>query len=146
MREILFRGKVPNDYYIQYLRGRWVEGSLVHQTAFYGDIVDRYHILCNGEFDGDYYDSAEVIKETVGQFTGLLDKNGRKIFEGDIVRSVSRQNEIVGVMVFHNGGFELDWRSFNEFSMEQGFSMIDSELGQVIIGNIHDNPELLEVR
>lgn len=128
MREIIFRGKLLST-------GEWTEGNLaVSKTGAAIISPDATPIGKYGQVD----------PETVGQFTGLLDKNGKKIFEGDVVRSVSRQNEVVGVMVFQDGSFELDCISFDEFSMWQSFSMSDLELGQVIIGNIHDNPELLE--
>lgn len=123
MREILFRGKRVDN-------GEWVEGSLIHQTKFYGDPVDHYHILYDGEFHIDYYGSAEVIPETVGQFTGLLDKNGKKIFEGDIVRLYCG---IRGTYVMHI----LDIR--------HGFRPFENRVTEIeVIGNIHDNPELLK--
>ena len=124
MREIIFRAKRLYD-------GEWIEGNL-----FIPDLPDTPTQICMGT--NVVRISYDVDPETIGQFTGIYDKNGKKIFEGDVVRSVSRQNEVVGVMVFHDGGFELDQISFNEFSMEQGFSMSDLELGQVIIGNIYD--------
>lgn len=122
MREILFRGKRVDN-------GEWVEGSLIHQTKFYGDPVDCYHILYDGEFHADYYGSAEVIPETVGQFTGLLDKNGKKIFEGDIMRNAGN------VVEFCSDGFCIN-----------GDSPLAFWTKTEIIGNIHDNPEVLEVK
>ena len=56
-------------------RGAWVVGSLIHRTDFYGDPCDDYFILHGGEFDCDYYDADRVDPKTVGQFTGLTDKN-----------------------------------------------------------------------
>ena len=133
MREILFRAKRIDT-------GEWIEGSLIHQTMFYGDPVDRYHILYDGEFHADYYGSAEVIPETIGQFTGLLDKNGKKIFEGDVVTcNISYEMggypycaRITSPVIYNYGIFKPLHRC-DDYSVE-------------VIGNIYDNPELLEVK
>lgn len=129
MREILFRGKRADN-------GEWVEGSLIHQTKFYGDPVDCYHILYDGEFHADYYGSVEVIPETVGQFTGLFDKNGKKIFEGDVVKiqvtydvGCYPHTETELILVTFIGGV---------------FSPLHKCESVEVVGNIHDNPELLE--
>jgi uncharacterized phage protein (TIGR01671 family) len=139
MREIIFRGKRCDN-------GEWIGGSLVHQTLFYGDETDCYHILHGGEFDCDFYDAEEVIPETIGQFTGLIDKNGKKIFEGDIVRDeynggIARiaflQQGCGWYLVFKNTDRRMGHRSRN--------SAYDNDLALEVIGNIHDNPELMEV-
>lgn len=143
MREILFRGKVSDDYYREDLRGRWVEGNLVHQTKYYDDLVDHYHIVYIGEFDYDYYDSDTVISETIGQYTGLIDKNGVKIFEGDIVKGLFKYCDPVNsVIEFREGSFGLKWYR-GEVEMFWAFPTI-CHVEYEVIGNIHDNPDLLK--
>ena len=140
MREILFRGKRVTD-------GEWVCGSLVHRTSFYGDPCDDYLILTDGEFDCDYYEADRVENESVGQYTGLTDKNGKKIFEGDIVkfRMFRDEPDWIGVVKYDTAiclymlvGDMPDGNSF-----EVQVSSRDKKTFEVI-GNIWDNPELLE--
>ena len=142
MREILFRGKVIETHWVKEdIRGEWVEGSLVHQTEYYGDPVDRYHILYTGEFDMDYYDSAIVDPKTIGQFTGLLDKNGVKIFEGDIVKFCSGE---IRSVVFDENYSEFEFSRKDPVENVDGLALcVDHDVCEVI-GNIYDNPELLK--
>ena len=128
MREILFRGKRVDN-------GEWVEGSLIHQTKFYGDPVDHYHILYDGEFHIDYYGSAEVIPETVGQFTGLLDKNGKKIFEGDVL-AVGYTGMVRSVVFNDNAEFEFDDR--DTVLNVDGLCLCCDHADCEIVSNIHD--------
>ena len=126
MREILFRGK-RNGYAEQRDRD-WLEGSLL-----VGD---------NGECEICYGTpririTYSVIPVTVGQFTGLLDKNGKKIFEGDIV-DILTENEEIGVVAYEDGGFLVNADGFC-VDFHSNINGTDLE----VIGNIYDNPELL---
>ena len=134
MREILFRGKRKDN-------GKWIEGG-VCQTEGYTII------LTFEDFEGTLYEppsselyDIEVIPETVGQFTGLTDKNGKKIFEGDIVERVSDGERAVISWLKYSACFGL---SFDGWCC--GFDNYDDNLPSdfEVIGNIHDNPEILK--
>lgn len=156
MREILFRGKRTDNY-------EWIEGSLC--TTIPSD--EDFYTISYFDFEG-YYIEEKVIPETVGQYTGLTDKNGKKIFEGDIIRysdsgeyemyleslecpeeydginfeNMWTINEVVYGIAINYPAFDLnrhDWEV-------NGLSNL-SESGcyfYEVIGNIHDNPELLK--
>lgn len=111
MREILFRGKYT-------INGEWIFGFLVSENNI-----------------GNLVEFAPVIPTTVGQFTGLTDKNGKKIFEGDILKAIAGNpvgEPIVANVVPNLNDYELMWDIEHSYELE-------------IIGNIHDNPALLEV-
>ena len=145
MREILFRGKHPN--------GEWVEGSLIAVKDFTAILEcesDRYEYpyLDNdlGTIDGY---AIPVIPETVGQYTGLTDKNGKKIFEGDIVDMGDNWWDAFGPAGHDSQKTIVHWSE--EHCGFDPFANYDCDCGVYIqakrctvIGNIHDNPELLE--
>lgn len=137
MREILFRGKRIDN-------GEWVEGSLVHRTQFYGDPDDCYFILYDGEFHCDYYGSAEVDFKTVGQYTGLTDKNGKKIFEGDIVDCWSEGVNAQGTVQQRRDGLWIIYPAWQKHIMWGLCPNEYSHTAVEVIGNIHDNPELIK--
>lgn len=139
MREILFRGKKGD--------GDWAYGYYVFspkRTGMFGQTVssldfDKHFILTM-----HYSLPKEVAHDTIGQYTGLKDKNGKKIFEGDIIAGAVwwQEQDKNGLVAFKNGSFGLIWyrgevEQFNAFT-----SMCNIEYE--VIGNIHDNPELLK--
>lgn len=158
MREILFRGKRADN-------GEWEYGDLWCNPYGKRAVCIVSPINDQGTTGGN-----EVIPETVCQFTGLTDKNGKKIFEGDIIRyadeyeyscyleSLEHPEEYDGVdfndmwtvdeVVYsvNNGypAFDLNKHDFEA----NGLSVLDNsrQFYFEVIGNIYDNPELLEVK
>ena len=135
MREILFRGKSKNN-------GKWYQGDLVtvaHKRFIDDDVVKE-----------------RVIPETVGQFVGLTDKNGKKIFEGDYWLDTDG-DYLVYVVEFREGQFGFVCYGWKGVLMPYGFDETAGDFGEIdfspmtdfiidlieIDGNIHDNPELL---
>ena len=120
MREILFRGKN--------LLGKWITGDLLQYLG-----CGKKHIVQQYKGAG----GQEVNPSTVGEYTGLKDKNGERIFEGDIVTMPKygggRHRSVV---YFKNGKFAVNGSNYN-------FKDICPKNIEVI-GNIHDNPELLK--
>ncbi len=128
MREILFRGKFSE-------KSRWSYGDLyTDHGKVYIATRDTMHGVRVHE---------EVIPDTVGQFTGLMDNHGRKIFEGDIVVLTlpAAKMHWRAVCKFHSGAFGLVWHHMGE--RWQAFTGICNAEYE-IIGNVHDSPELME--
>ena len=158
MREILFHGKRADN-------GEWVEGDLL-QTRYHSGHIE-YQIMPQTPVSSAY----PVLPETVGQYTGLTDKNGKRIFEGDIVRYNTYDDfDCQSVVKFgeynQDGsageysaskciGFYVDVDNFTcPDWCEYGSNCFSNYLKQQnilevaryceVIGNIHDNPELME--
>lgn len=138
MREILFRGKRCDN-------GEWVQGFYIradhhwHKHGIHKDWITLGASANGGQFA--LHNKYAVKAETVGQFTGLTDKNGQKIFEGDVLDCKSGLYERCKV-IFNEfcSAFQLMCADgFSDFFL---CSINHKEME--IIGNIHDNPELLE--
>ena len=126
MRTIKFRGKSPKT-------GELLYGDLVHSAD-----GKRIAILVN---DANTYDECEVIPCTVGQFVELTDRNKREVYEGDILKWKEYDFEKIGVVIWSPTGV------FIGRPREHGIQCIGvaSTIKETeIIGNIHDNPELLK--
>ena len=142
MREILFRGKRTDNS--EWIYGNYCYDELIDKSG-YEDLIIEYPA------DGEI---RRVIPETIGQYTGLTDKNGKKIFEGDIVKITDRNVcfETMAVIEFgnpnglYNWGWQLKPLENKPFAIEilHWVDMEDSGAFIEVIGNIHDNPELLK--
>ena len=148
MREIIFRGKRIDN-------GEWVEGYLYeHKPPLVGIVSEndvpepsQWFIARTGFADWNMprpVEFVEVDPSTIGQYTGLKDKNGKQIFEGDILGS--RYDDLypddVAIEVvtwFRNGWYIRQGGSLPEALNEYGVLPYSE-----VIGNIHDNPELLK--
>ena len=130
MREILFRGKTD--------KGEWVQGCFLHNGFDYDTAI----------WEEENKLVTEVTPKTIGQYTGLTDKNGTKIFEGDIVEghchSQWRHCLQRCVVVYDRDSFKS--RHYLNFPNEKHYFEYKVLFSKdvVVIGNIHDNPEILE--
>ena len=148
MREILFRGKQIDN-------GEWVEGYISEYMRMPRDTNPYivWVIECKPKEIYEY-EMYEVIPETVGQYTGLTDKNGKRIFEGDIVKTHyvnTKKNDFVEQIVFHNGRFCSMYKISEHGRMWANLPDGIPRLNKTpymewceVIGNIHDNPELVK--
>lgn len=137
MRDLLFRGKSKSIN-----KGKWIYGSFVEDTDLNACCIRDKSLV---------YELVD--RETVGQYTGLTDKNGKMIFEGDIIRAIALDTgmECLTVVCFGNFIDENNGDGYIGFYIEfDGIKTTAAQLAMKecknrieVIGNIHDNPELL---
>jgi uncharacterized phage protein (TIGR01671 family) len=148
-REILFRGKRIDN-------GEWVEGASIItfsddgiMTVYMPKLEEKCIATHDDETDNIigfenciFY---KVDPDTVCQYTGKKDKNGNKIFEGDIFRNKDEFSEHIGVISYSNAKFVINWM-IHKHKSDKGisFETEDSFVSNEVIGNIYDNPELLK--
>ncbi len=140
MREILFRGKRLDN-------NKWVEG-------YYMPLGERFHYIFTGKLDivsgFPMFEHFLIASETVGRYTGLTDKNGVKIFEGDILHFINTylgmKKEWLCVVDFIDAAFVCRYADGNWYLGEYNhFGSWNAPAVQWdVIGNIHDNPKLLK--
>jgi len=118
MRAIKFRGKRITD-------GRWVYGGIATSPQKDSTTIHTY------DDDGYYARGYFVDPATIGQFTGLTDKDGKEIYEGDIIR---HKDMVKPYHVIYDG---------HQFTPNDGFRSLSYPKHWEVMGNIHDNPELL---
>jgi len=150
MREIKFRARDRNN--------KWIYGTGIVQVEHNTYDTDKWELVQKvnyDELDNYYpsYETEEIDIKTLGQYTGLKDKNGKEIYERDIVKINAHsydfgfEKDRIGEIRFLEGCFgfykELSEKKylFNELSTEFGYGELEY---YEVIGNIYENPELLE--
>ena len=132
MMEILFRGKRTHN-------GEWVYGDFMrgNERKSLRDSIFVY------DSETQSFNDYEINPSTLGQYTGLTDKNGKRIFEGDVAKVLQGKDKDIAYVGFENGAFMLYPKTGNIYERtlwEYWYNDWDVE----VVGNITDNPELLE--
>ncbi len=134
MREILFKAKRKDN-------GEWVEGGYFSEPY-----TDKKFIICWNSMGLGFNEFIEIDPDTLCQYTGLTDKNGKEIWENDICDRKEKYPEIV---TYNKGDWQLDYsyvfsKEIHNDACNLGFYACERNCVEVI-GNIFDNPDLLEV-
>jgi len=158
MREIIFRGKRIDN-------GEWVYGVPIYNQGSGKDKYDAFILKTGDEFDSNWRDNANirsdgagyfvidtgiipVIDNSISQFTGLTDKNGNKIFEGNIVHAEIGDGKYPASYegLDKNGKIIWDYDDcrFVLYTDENGYNDLSKCDDICVIGNIHDNKELIK--
>ena len=139
MRPIKFRAIIEDSYSKN--NGSWVYGSLIKYGSFYSICEDSLYI----DDDGITEDLVYIDERTVGQFTGVCDKNGTEIYEGDIVRTLHpfKNRKHIGEVIFEEYEFNIKGFSFSHYDYP-GEAFSEGTQYMEVIGNIHENSQLLE--
>lgn len=142
MKEILFRGKRLDT-------GKWIEGDYFREMDVYGKIHHQIFELLGFGF----WHKHEVDPETVGMYTGILDKEGQKIYEGDIV--LNRPETLKAVIKYGSFTPSITVTAYGHPIALHGLYAVTEKGGDIVlspepilkvIGNVYDNPELMEGR
>lgn len=139
MREILFRGKRIDN-------GEWVYGGLLQSEIDVNKIAVKCQI--HERFADSFSITAnDVDPKSVGEFTGLKDKNGKEIYEGDIIEATTifpNDHKIIGQVYFDSRGIWMAKEIHHEYLETEYLFELTKQPGRTeIIGNIHEHPELL---
>ena len=147
MREILFKAKTTKKHNKEHaFNGVWVEGDLIRSDGKYYIHPVGNRVKIDGEL-GKIIVMHEVDPTTLCQYTGLNDKNGKKIWENDLVEEDSRYFKGIVVygefdsQILKNIGFNINWKESAHYRNDIAFW--NNEIK--VCGNVFDNPELLEV-
>ena len=133
MREILFKAKRKDN-------GEWVEGGYFSEPY-----TEKKFIICWNSFGLGFNEFIEVEPDTICQYTGLVDKNGQKIWENDIVSAWSEGKNAIGKVIRRADGLYIMYPAYQN---KEFWGLCPKKNGKTtveVIGNIFDNPDLLEV-
>lgn len=140
-REIKFRGKSKNS-------GEWLYGYLFNYGLSLTADIPCINICIPASLE-EVYSDCTVYPDTIGQYTGLKDKNGKEIYEGDILEYIGKRKDNMNKVyrrkcVFHEGMFALLSKELPAYSALNYHCMKDGRSAWRVIGNTYDNSEMMK--